>query len=227
LQVQIQGLHLRKLTNWLISKITKMEKATDTEQKILNAAKLVFQEKGMAGARMQEIADKAGINKALLHYYFRSKEKLFRKIFEEIVQKFLTPIISEMNSEKPLEVKIWTFAESYMNMLTANPHIPLFMMHELHSNPKALQEIAHKNISLNGALLQKQINEEVAKGNFKPISFLELIVNMLSLSVFPFVAKPMLKAVFGIPDEKFNQLIEQRKIAIPKLIIAGLKADCN
>jgi AcrR family transcriptional regulator len=202
-----------------------MDKATDTEQKILDAAKLIFQKKGMAGARMQEIADEAGINKALLHYYFRSKDKLFRKVFEEIVQKFLTPIIAEMNSEKPLEVKIWTFAEGYMNMLSVNPHIPLFMMHELNRNPEALQEIAHKNINLNGALLQSQINEEVAKGNFKPISFLELIVNILSLSVFPFVAKPMLKAVFGMPDEKFDQLIEERKTTIPKLIIAGLKSE--
>lgn len=200
-----------------------MKREKDTEERILNAAKTIFQEKGMAGARMQEIADKAEINKALLHYYFRSKEKLFQKIFQDIIYNFLMPILKEFNTNKPLEVKIWNFTESYLEMLKKNPHVPIFMLSEIRRNPETLQEIANKEFKLNNELLQSQIDEEVEKGNYKPTSFINLFINIISLCAFPFAAEPMLKTVFNMNDQAFHDLIEERKQLVPNMIIAGLK----
>src|SRR6478735_10691909 len=98
-----------------------MKKDLSTEEKILNAAKKVFLTKGMDGARMQDIADKAGINKALLHYYFRSKDKLFERIFIEEAQKFMPRVTHIMLSEMTLFEKIEKFVGEYIDTLIQNP----------------------------------------------------------------------------------------------------------
>ncbi|NTW33144.1 MAG: TetR/AcrR family transcriptional regulator, partial [Bacteroidetes bacterium] len=102
-----------------------------TEKLILKAAKKVFIDKGFDGARMQEIADLAGINKALLHYYFRSKEKMFDAVFEDVFMQFLPEVTEVMNSEITLFDKIKTFVDVYITALLKNPHIPIFVLHEL------------------------------------------------------------------------------------------------
>jgi AcrR family transcriptional regulator len=106
-----------------------------TEEKIFNAARVVFQKKGFSGARMQEIADEAGINKAMLHYCFKSKELLFKAIFMNAFGQ-LAPQINEIfNSQDTVFEKIKKFTHSYISFVILNPYLPQFIIQEMNNNP--------------------------------------------------------------------------------------------
>lgn len=201
----------------------------DTEQKIMDAAKEVFQQKGMTGARMQEIADKAGINKALLHYYYRTKEKLFEKVFEIAFSIFIPRMQEIMLSEKPVFEKIEFFIENYMDLLTKHPYIPGFVINELNRNPEILVRIFEKNIQLkeNNLLerLELQIAGEVEKGIVKPISARNLMTNVVSLCIFPIVARPILQGVlFDNDKNEYEAFLKQRRVFVKEYIINSIKA---
>ena len=107
-------------------------KKDNSEEKILNAAQSVFIQKGMDGARMQEIADEAGINKALLHYYFRTKQKLFEAILKKVFSNILPNLMDMVHSDLPIEEKLGIFIENYIDLLMENPYLPNFILKENH-----------------------------------------------------------------------------------------------
>lgn len=206
-----------------------IEQELNAEQKILDAAKDVFQQKGMTGARMQEIADKAGINKALLHYYYRTKEKLFEKVFELAFSLFIPKVKEMMGSDKPIFEKIEFFIENYLNLLQKHPYIPGFVINELNRNPEILIKLFEKNVQLKeNNLLEKleiQIKLEVEKGILKPISAKNLMTNVISLCIFPIVARPILQGVlFENNKKEFDDFLEQRRSFIKEYIINSIKA---
>ena len=201
----------------------------DTEGKILDAAKDVFQQKGMTGARMQEIADKAGINKALLHYYYRTKEKLFEKVFNIAFAIFIPKMQKIMISEKPVLEKIEFFIESYMDLLIKHPYIPGFIINELNRNPQILLDIFEKNIHIKeNKLFEKfdeQIQAEVQKGIIKPIDTRNLMTNVIALCVFPIVARPIIQGIMFENDKKqYDLFLKQRKDFVKEFIISSIKA---
>lgn len=196
---------------------------TSTEQKILAAAKKVFVSKGMSGARMQDIADEAGINKALLHYYFKNKEKLFEVIFVEAGNRLFPKINDIFNSDHPLFEKIEMFCEEYITMVMENPYLPLFVLNEINQDPEMfLDKLWPNTTKPNPAKFLMQIEAEVKKGTIKRINPMELLMNLLSMVVFPFVAKPMLQKTMGIDDMHFRAAMEHRKKAIPRFIIDSI-----
>ncbi len=205
------------------------EHEMNTEQKILDAAKDVFQQKGLTGARMQEIADKAGINKALLHYYYRTKDKLFEKVFDIAFSLFIPKVKEMMSGDTPISEKIEFFVENYINLLHKHPYIPGFVISELNRNPQILVNIFEKNVGLqkNDIIqkLDKQINDEVQKGILKPISAHNLMTNVVSLCIFPIVAKPVLKGVlFNNDDKEYKVFLDQRKEFVKEYLINSIKA---
>ncbi len=117
--------------------MAKSTKDQTTEEKILVASKKIFLTKGLDGARMQDIADEAGINKAMLHYYFRSKDKLFEHIFTEVAGHFLPKIIAILASEKTVFEKIETFCNEYINQVIQTPYVPIFILNEINKQPEA------------------------------------------------------------------------------------------
>ena len=135
----------------------------NTEQKILEAAKSVFLEKGKDGTTMQAIADKAGINKALLHYYFRSKDKLFRKVLEETMSAFLPKIEETFTSEIDFFDKIRMVVKNYISLLYENPFIPAFMLNEINRNPEELFSVI-KESGIRPDVILAVIEKEVEKG---------------------------------------------------------------
>ena len=200
----------------------KIEKSA--EEKILAAAKKVFTTKGMAGARMQDIADEAGINKALLHYYFRSKEKLFEVIFFEAAQKLFPKINLIFESDMPLFEKIENFAEQYITMMSENPYLPLFVLNEVSKEPEIfIKKIWGKQNMPHPEKFLVQIEKEVKNRTIKKISPLHLLINLISLSVFPFVAKPMIQFTLGLDEMQFKNVMEQRKKEVAKFIIDSIK----
>jgi len=200
----------------------KIEKSA--EEKILAAAKKVFTTKGMAGARMQDIADEAGINKALLHYYFRSKEKLFEVIFFEAAQKLFPKINLIFESDMPLFEKIENFAEQYITMMSENPYLPLFVLNEVSKEPEIfIKKIWGKQNMPHPEKFLVQIEREVKNRTIKKVSPLHLLINLISLSVFPFVAKPMIQFTLGLDEMQFKNVMEQRKKEVAKFIIDSIK----
>jgi AcrR family transcriptional regulator len=200
------------------------ESSSSTEQSILEAAKKVFIEKGKDGARMQEIADEAGINKALLHYYFRSKQKLFEAVFLESFEKFFPKINLLMSSDESFLAIIEVFIDNYIELILENPHIPLFVLHELNQNPGNLAQIMGGKIPHLPMLIDK-INKEISDGSIKPIDPRQLMVNVIGLCIFPFVARPIIQSIFFENDETaYQQFLSDRKTEVYKFVLNSIKA---
>jgi TetR/AcrR family transcriptional regulator len=204
--------------------MVKLNKDTTTEQKILSAAKKVFIHKGMSGARMQDIADEAGINKALVHYYFRNKEKLFEVIFTEAAQKLFPRINTIFEADTTLFEKIRQFAEEYITVMSKNPYLPMFVLNEINKDPETfLNHMKQKFGFPKPEKFLQQIEKEIKKGTIKKISPLQLLLNLLSLCIFPFMVKPMFQLHIGITETQFQALMEQRKKELPQFIIDSIK----
>jgi TetR/AcrR family transcriptional regulator len=195
---------------------------TNTEQAILKAARKVFTHKGFDGARMQEIADEAGINKALLHYYFRSKDKLFEAIFKEVLNTVFPKIIAVLMSPVPLFEKIEKVSFNYIEMLKKNPDLAIFVFHEISRNPLRLVG-NFKNAGADFNIIKIQIDEEVKAGIIYPIKAEHLIANLISMCVFPFIARPVFMGMAGMDNDAYDQFIEERKQIIPQTIITAIK----
>jgi len=201
--------------------MTTQNKSTETL--ILETARVVFVEKGFDGARMQEMADKAGINKALLHYYYRSKEKLFEAIFKESFSKIVPQIFEIMGSSASLSEKIEGFVGSYIELLTKNPHIPLFILHELYRNPDRISNTL-RMIGANPMILQNLLSKQMRNEDINGLEPKQLIVNMIALCIFPFVGRPILQTIlFDGDPEKYQEFLESRKKEVTKFILNALK----
>jgi TetR/AcrR family transcriptional regulator len=203
--------------------MVKKQIDVSTEQRILSAAKKVFVTKGMAGARMQDIADAAGINKALLHYYFRSKEKLFETIFKEVARDFLPRVNQIFESDKNLFEKIEMFCREYIDQIRKTPYLPIFILNEINQQPEKLVKKMWGNRKPPVNLFFEQVQKEIKKGIIRPIHPAQLLMNMLSLCIFPFAARPMLELVGGINKTEFDALMQERKTMIPQFIISSIK----
>jgi len=196
---------------------------TSTEEKILLAAKEVFIQKGYAAARMQEIADKAEINKGLLHYYFKNKDKLFSAVFMEAFHKFAPRLNQIFEADLPLFEKIESFVDEYIDVLLENPNIPLFVIHEMHQKPKDFIEKIMKNKDRpNPMKLIVQIQSEVQKGNIREINPLQLVMNMMSMCIFPFAASPLFQNMLQMDQHTYLQFMQLRKKEVSSFIIESI-----
>jgi AcrR family transcriptional regulator len=198
-------------------------KESETEKIILNAAKDVFFRKGYDGARMQEIADVAGINKALLHYYFRSKDKLFEAIFEEAFKKLIPKIVESMTSEMNFEEKIKKFINNYIDTLIEVPQIPIFILNELNRNPDRIIGVL-KKAGLKPEVIVEGLQRDIENGVIRAVNPKHLIVNIVSLCIFPFAAKPIIQKLFLKDDNPklFYEFLKERKSEVSNFIINSL-----
>ncbi|MBI3232840.1 MAG: TetR/AcrR family transcriptional regulator [Bacteroidetes bacterium] len=195
-----------------------------TEEKIKNAARSIFHKKGFAATRTRDIAEEAGINLALLNYYFRSKEKLFDIIMLESLQSFIKSIKEVFNNENTsLEAKVEILVSTYIDGLTEHPDIPLFILSELRRNPDELV----KKINLREVLMKsyfiKQLRQDIQEGKIAPVNPIHFIMNLLGMTVFPFVASPMLRSLSGTSQADFDELMQERKTFIPMWIKGMMK----
>ncbi|MEJ2628244.1 MAG: TetR/AcrR family transcriptional regulator [bacterium] len=205
-----------------------MTKKESTEEKILQAAEEVFVEKGMSGARMQEIADTAGINKALLHYYYRSKQKLFRAVFRKVFPRFLPEVLQVLTRDMPFFEKIEKFTQTYIETMQRHPHVPLFVIHELSRNPDEFADTIMEVISdLNLNLVERfkrEVAREIDNGTIIEIDYRHLFVNMISMCAFPVVGRPIVQRIgFENNQRDYDRFLEQRKTEVVKFIILAIK----
>lgn len=203
---------------FLMAKKDKDIITSSTEEKILEAARVVFTKKGFAGTRTRDIAELSGINLALLNYYFRSKEKLFKVVMIEKMQKLfgvISPALNDANTT--LEQKVTLIVNLYADMLIKNPDLPIFVLRELNLNSEAFGSGFHPHKMLSDSFFVKQLKEKRPDEN--PLQFL---ISILGMIIFPFIAKPIFKKAIG-SEKAFEIIINERRALIPKWVSAMLR----
>jgi TetR/AcrR family transcriptional regulator len=194
-----------------------------TEEKIFEAATDVFVEKGMDGARMQDIANHAGINKALLHYYYRTKEKLFSAVFEMIARKIFIKFAPIFDDHLSLEEKIRFFFKEHISFLQENPRLPGFILNEVNRHPVRIKKIlANIDFDTLWLKLYEQHKEEFKKYNITQAALPQLMISMAGISVFPFAAKGILEGILEKANVSFNDFIEERKEFAADFVIRAI-----
>ena len=196
-----------------------------TEQKILEAAKKVFLLRGLDGARTQDIANEAGINKAMLHYYFRDKERLFEKVFDSIGEKIIPDLTAIVEQDIPIIAIIDRIVFRYIDFVAENPQVPLFLISELTKDPERIKNLL--NHTHNFSKMQNfgmRLMQEMQAGTLKQINPLHLIINIMAMCIFPFLARPMIQNVLKISDEDYASMLSQRKEQVSLFVHAALRA---
>lgn len=199
-------------------------KEQNTELRIKEAARKVFQQKGFDATKTRDIAEEANINLALLNYYFRSKKKLFDLIMFETLQAFFTGIILVLEDEETsLRDKVTLFVNHYIDLLTENKHMASFILNTVRANPEEYIERIGLLDKAKQSVFVRQFREGVLKGDIPPINPVHFLMNLVGLVVFPFIAQPMITAASGIPRETFYEILQERKQFIPRWIEAMLQ----
>ncbi len=193
-----------------------------TEEQIKEAARRVFTRKGYAATRTRDIAEESGHNLALLNYYFRSKEKLFDIIMLENLEFFLNDVLIIVNDEATsLQNKLELLVAHYIDMLVEHPTLPVFILNAINNDPKELITKVAATNKLEHTFMARQWRDMMASqpSAINPMHFL---MNIFSLTIFPFVARPLIKIKLGVQDDAFTQLMQERKKLIPEWIKAML-----
>lgn len=198
-------------------------KAENTETEILNAAKEIFQQKGMAGARMQEIADKAKINKALLHYYYRSKQLLFEAVFKSAFSILAPQLNKVLNDDSGLFEKIKNFTANYVSFVIKHPYLPNFVIQELSKNPEFVLKLRSEKNFPSIDKFKLQVNDAILQGIIRPIEAEQLFINIMCLNIFPFIGEPLLMALVNVDKDNYNKILEKRKTEVAEFIINAIK----
>jgi TetR/AcrR family transcriptional regulator len=206
-------------------------KDENTETRILNAAHAVFVRRGTAGARMQDIANEAGVNKALLHYYFRSKSRLSEAVFQRVASGVFGRLREIAGSNAELEDKVRGIIAVYLEQLPRTPYVPAYVLSEINQHPERVKQFFETIGPLReGGLaqyilkpLQAQIDVRVRDGTMRKITARQFLTNLVSLCIFPFAARPLLCAVLGLDDRGFQEFIEERKVALPRFFLDALR----
>lgn len=199
---------------------------TDVREKILQAAKEVFVQKGFAAASMREIAETAGVNKGLLHYYKWNKRKLFLAVFEEAFANLALRVNEVFDSDLPLFEKIEGFVDRYTDMLLENPHLPVFVLSELNQRPEEfINHVVMVKDRPDPMKFLAQLQLESQAGNIKDVSPFHFFLNLLSMCVFPFLAKPMIQHLLKVDEKTYAQLIRQRKREVTNFVINAIRKD--
>jgi TetR/AcrR family transcriptional regulator len=203
----------------------------DSEQRILDAAHVVFLRRGTAGARMQEIAKEADVNSALLHYYFRSKERLAEAVFQRAAMQLMPAVIRILGSDAELEAKVEQVVNVELQQLQKTPYLPGYILSELTHHPERVRQLFSTVTGLTPAeiggrvfrVLGAQINARVKARRMHPIAPEQFAINLLALCVFPFAARPMVMALAGLDQAGFNQFIERRRKELAPFFLRALR----
>ena len=196
-----------------------------TEEKIMQAAKKLFTQKGFAATRTRDIAKEAGINLALLNYYFRSKEKLFDIVMIDNFRQFIKGIsIHLLHDASTVEEKIQRIVTAYIDFLNNHPDLPIFIINEIRGNSSRITQQINEEVAPLRAHMFRQIQEAGRQGKITPIDPFHFIANLIGLTVFPYVGRPILQRVTGVDDQQFRNFMEERKKLVPLWINAIMHA---
>jgi len=196
----------------------------ETRERLLAAAHRVFLRKGTANARTQEIADEAGVNKALLHYYYGTKAALADAVFAHHAGRLLPTIFGILGDPtRDIPTKVRDLVREQITFQRANPYVAGFLAAELHAEPDRIRRLMTAHGAPPYALLQAQIDRDAAAGTMRPMPAAQLVLTLMGATLLPFIMRPMLGPFFGLEGEAFEAFLDQRLTVLPDLIIAGLR----
>lgn len=198
------------------------KKSTQNKKElILKAAELEFMTNGYEATKTTQIAERAGVTHAMLHYYFQTKENIFKKIYEDKINMLKDPIVALVeNKEMELPQRIDTIIETHFEFLKANPTLPYFVISEMNNNPRLIETMKENIGEVMGKSykkLQNEIDEYISEGIINPITALDLLLDIVSLNVSAFVMLPIIQSVVNDENEQ-NAILEQRKQEIKETI---------
>jgi TetR/AcrR family transcriptional regulator len=194
-----------------------------TESVIFRAAIKIFQKKGLAGARMQEIADEAGINKSMLHYYFRSKDKLFLEVFRSSLQEFTGGLYSILEEDGHWEDKIAHICVYYSDFMTKNPDLPMFLINEMHQQPEEYLKLVKADDCILQTRFFRQLRDGMENGELRKIDLAQFYVTLIGSLVYPFIGAPMIQRMGNICNESWPTFLTDRNKFVSEMLIFLLK----
>ena len=209
----------------------KASAPADTEAKILAAARTVFTRHGTAGARMQDIAREAGVNQALLHYYFRTKQALADRVFSDVATALFAALPRDLNPAASLSDLIHAFVRLYIDTVRLTPFVPGYVASETNQHPERVAAIIARATGTDPSTetpqlqskLQMLIDARVAAGEMRPIRAEQLLVNLIALAAFPFIAQRVLTGVYGMDQAQYDRFLDERREELPKFILNALR----
>lgn len=197
--------------------------STEMESRIIEAATTVFVKWGRKASSMQLIADEAGINRTLLNYYFRSKDKLFNIVFESVFSDLIGQALVILESDIDIIDKLDQFIDVYITGLLSNPYIPVFILNELNTNPEHLIGL-FKNTGLKPIKLKEDLLKAMDQGRIRRMDPLHLIVNLISMIAFPLAAKPLISGmILSDSDTNFDDFMKERIPRLKEYFINSIK----
>lgn len=203
-----------------------MNEELTTEEKIKLAAKKIFMQKGLAGARMQDIADEAEINKAMLHYYFKNKQHLFDMIFEEKLGLLFSALGEIVTADVPFREKVAHFVDRQSDIVSDFPSLPLFILSEAWQNPGLIQDkLKDKPLDLVSKKLKADYERAVTPTVLKEVPFAHFMLNMISLILYPVMGEPIFKGILSMSPRSYAAVLKQRKKMVTEVLLASIKLD--
>lgn len=202
------------------------DESQSMEQAILEAAERLFLEKGFAMTSTTEIAKEAGCNQALIHYYFRTKDKLFEAIFEKKLKIFFSDFVQISESASSFEEGLRRAVEAHFDMIRANPRLPFLIVNELTTNPARIESLKATLLpTVQGVYLRVEawLEGEIAKGVIRPTSAFDLMITIVSLNASLFLAAPILRQVRAMSDKEFEGFLDYRRREVVGLILRSLR----
>jgi AcrR family transcriptional regulator len=206
-----------------MAKAKKKEDAS-AEERIKQAARKLFTEKGFEAVKTRDIAAEAGINLALLNYYFRSKQKLFDIIMIENFEQFIQQLIPVLGDERlSLDERLAQVVGRYIDMLEKHPDLPFFILSQMRRDSSKLLFVREKMWEVREKFIS-QLGLGMKDGKAAQLQVVQFMINFMGLIIFPSIARPMLMKVNDLDDKAFNRLMEDRKEMIPVWLKAIMKA---
>jgi TetR/AcrR family transcriptional regulator len=196
----------------------------ETRERILDAAHAVFLRKGTANSRTQEIADEAGVNKALVHYYFGTKAALADAIFERALGTIMPRIFGILaDPQRSIEQKIPDVMREQIDFHSARPYLAGYLLSEMHAEPDRLARLLGSRGGVPLDVIRRQLREAARAGRMRPISAEQFVVNLMGLLIFPFAIRPALGALLSLDATRWPAFLEERRRLLPDFFLAGLR----
>jgi len=204
----------------------KKIKDSTTEQQILEAAEKLFYERGFAMTHTTDIAREVGCNQALVHYYFRTKEKLFESFFKNKVQLFISAFLTAGNNEETFEGKLTRKIEAHFDILRKNPRLPFLLFNEISVNPQRVESF-RANLGNMPQLLLKAFDDEIEaeakEGRIRRIHAIDLILSIISMNAIMFIANPIIKALTDADEKEYERMLGRRRKENVDAILRSLR----
>ena len=197
------------------------------EEQILLVAKELFMQFGYEGVSTTQVAKAVGCNQALVHYYYRTKQNLFKIICQQEIQKMLKILVDIPQEDISFEDFIEKIIEAQIGFLKNNPDAPFFIIGELRHNSEVLKMMRELFSEFGKEILSKIrmfVEMKQRKGELNDVSIEDLLIDIVSLDVMSFVGQVLFTQILEMDSQTQEAFLERRKIHIKKLILSNIKS---